>query len=109
MPAFSTSHPSIVFIKIAPVLGTEAQSVLSLISVASEALHKRHQARLVMEPFRGELDDVASLGRHASYCIDSAHAAFLPFGWHGCSAARVHLNGCSDHLAGMDAVLRGCT
>ena len=82
-----------------------------------------------MEPFRGELDDVASLGRHASYCIDSAHAAgvltiwlawmqccagalervFLPLGWHGCRAARVHLNGCSYHLAGMDALLRGCT
>ena len=42
-------------------------------------------------------------------CAGALERVFLPFGWHGCSAARVHLNGCSYHLAGMDSVLRGCT
>ena len=37
-------------------------------------------------------------------CAGALERVFLPFGWHGCSAARVHLNLCSYHL---DAVLRG--
>ena len=35
--------------------------------------------------------------------------ACLSFGWRVCSAVRVHLSGCAYHLAGMCAVLRGCT
>ena len=42
-------------------------------------------------------------------CPGALEQVFLPFGWQGNSAARVHLNGCSYHLAGRETALCGCT
>ena len=42
-------------------------------------------------------------------CAGALERVRLSFGWRVCSAVRVHLSGCAYHLAGVCAVLRGCT
>ena len=42
-------------------------------------------------------------------CAGALERVCLSFGWRVCSAARVHLSGCAYHLAGVCAVLCGCT
>ena len=53
---------------------------------------------------------VSRCGRHVLQGSAGAREqVFLPFGRHVCRAERVHVSGCSYHLAGVCAVLNGCT